>query len=423
MNGAAGRPLSVLLVTQFAPPVGFSAARRSGGFTKYLGRLGHRVTLLTSLASGTGLVEGAERVIRTRDLITTPLNWRRGHFQSIRGGSAATYSERPSRLASIMVPDLAALSWLPFALPRAVELARRIGFDCVFTTSPPESAHFVGLALKQRFAIPWIADLQDGWTFESTHPEWPLSAQAKLDVALERLVACRSDLMVGVTDPLTDDLRSRLGVDAVTITNGFDPEETVPASKRGAGLDPQRFSLVYTGRLAFAKSTPKPLVAALLELRRTAPELARRLEVVFAGPLSEGERELLCSAELEGMVRTLGNLPREDALALQAAADALLLVIPPARTRSVATAKLYEYLAAGRPILVLGEDNAAADTVRELGAGRVTAADDPRRIAGDLSELISDGQGPERASIESYSYPVLAGRLAEQMERLARRSA
>ena len=39
-------------VAQFAPPASFSAARRTHGLAKYLERLGHRVTVLRSLASG-----------------------------------------------------------------------------------------------------------------------------------------------------------------------------------------------------------------------------------------------------------------------------------------------------------------------------------------------------------------------------------
>src|SRR5947209_6890069 len=155
---------SILLVAQLAPPSELSAARRVAGLAKYLDRLGHRVTVLTSLASGRGPVPGA-RAIRTRDAMVSALNWRRESFAALAGGSGdGGYEGRPSRLASLFVPDLAVAGWLPFALPRARDLAA--GADAVITTSPPHSGHLVGLALRGR-GLPWVADFRDGWTFES----------------------------------------------------------------------------------------------------------------------------------------------------------------------------------------------------------------------------------------------------------------
>jgi glycosyltransferase involved in cell wall biosynthesis len=417
----SGTRLSILLVAQFTPPVGFSAAGRSGGLTKYLARLGHRVTVLTSVASGPGQIPGAVRVVRTRDLVASRVNWRRQHFERVKGGTPGAYEEAPSRLASAVVPDLSLVSWTPFALPRAVGLARQERFDCVVTTSPPESAHLVGLALS-RLSIPWVVDLQDGWTFESTHPEWPLQIQRRLDVALERAIVRRADLTSTVTEPLTEDLRARIGGRVLTFPNGFDPDERVEATKTDVGLDPDRFSLVHTGRLAFAGSTPVPFLDGLRELRRSAPEIAGRLEIAFAGPLSGQEQTLLSAPELEGIVRTMGNLERRDALALQHAANALLLIVPPARPRSVATSKLYEYLAAARPILVLGEENAAAQIVRETEAGLVTSATDGGAIAGAVRRLVTgEYVGDGRPSgVERYSWPSIAGRLADEIASLVR---
>ena len=186
---------SILLVTQLAPPSGLIAARRAAAFVKYLARLGHDVTVLTSLTSGQGDIEGATEVVRTRDALTTPLNWRRRHFEALSGSADSGYG-RPSRVASLVVPDLALATWLPFALPRALALARRNDFDVVLTTSPPQSAHVVGLALHRR-GLPWIAELRDGWTFEPPRAPWPLRAQRRLDAALERKVVGAADARAG----------------------------------------------------------------------------------------------------------------------------------------------------------------------------------------------------------------------------------
>jgi glycosyltransferase involved in cell wall biosynthesis len=403
---------SILFVAQIAPPSELVAARRVAGFSKYLARLGYRVTVLTSRVSGEGEIEGAERIIRTNDLLLTRLNWRRGHFEAFSGQGQSAYAE-PSVLERVVVPDLSAVTWVPFALPAALRLARRERFDCVITSSPPQSAHAVGLALKRR-GIRWIADFRDGWTFEPQHSPWLVGAQGGADAFVERRVAGRADAVVGVTKPIADDLRERLGVRAELITNGFDPEE-VPAADADGLLDPQRFSLVHTGRFGAARSTPKPLLDALRRLRHS--ETGDTLEVVFAGPLSTDEQGLLAEPGLNSIVRSVGALERPRALALQRAADALLVVTEGVRRRSVATGKLFEYLAAARPVLVLGEGTEAARIVAETGAGFATSADDPAEIAAALRRLV-ESPLTARTNAEEYAYPELAKRLADLIEDL-----
>jgi glycosyltransferase involved in cell wall biosynthesis len=406
--------MTILLVAQFSPPAGFSAARRVAGLTKYLARAGHRVVVLSSLASGRGPIEGAERIVRTRDLVVTDLNWRRKHFERLRSGGDVGYESRPSRMASVVVPDLVLASWLPFALPRALKLAAEERPDWVMTTSPPESAHLIGLALQRR-GVGWVADLRDGWGFETTHPDWPTGAQRKLDLALERICVQRADLVTAVTDPITEDLRTRLSARAVTVPNGFDPEEAGQAPQGQELLSSERFSLVHTGRLGFVGRSLEPLLEGLELLQRRRPELGGRLELVLAGALSEPERRQL---DGDGTVRALGMLPRERALALQAAADCLLLVTGRDR-RSEATAKLYEYLAAERPILVLGEKSAAAEVVRQAGAGLAASATDPADIANALESTI-DGEVAVGGSDarERWAYPKIARQLEQELASL-----
>ena len=401
-------------MAQLTPPGQLSGARRPANLAKYLDRRGHRVTVLTSLASGRGGVPGAARVVRTRDVLASRLNWRRSHFESLQGREQATVAGS-SPLESIVVPDLALAGWLPFALPRALSLARVDRFDCVVTTSPPQSAHVVGLALRQA-GVPWVADLRDGWTFDPPRPPWPTRAQDACDRWLERAVLGRADRIVAVTAPIADDLARRLGRQVDLITNGFDPDE-VPGDVAGAEglLSPDRHSLVYTGRAGVSGRTPRPLIEGLAELRRTSPETAERLEVVFAGPATAEERDLLADERVAGLVRSVGTLERPRTLALQRAADSLLVIAEGDSARSVATNKLYEYLAAGRPVLVLGEESEAAQTVRESGAGIVAPAGDRGGVAAALTRLV-DGVRPVSPGIERFAWPALAERFEAAIE-------
>ena len=386
---------------------------------KYLGRLGWRITVLCSAISGEGPIEGAEEVVRTPDLMASRLNWRRGHFAALTGARSEGYAER-SRLEAVVVPDLAALTWVPVALPRALKLARRAHYDAVLTTSPPPSAHAIGYALRRR-GVPWIAELRDGWIFEPPHPPWPLRSQRRADRLIEERLLEQADAVVAVTEPIVRDLRDRLGLDAHLITNGFDPEERELPVQGDHLLDPGKHSFVHTGRLALAGVDPRPLLAAVRALQAREPSIASGIELVFAGPLSGDEQRLLAAPDLAGVVRTVGALERERTLGLQRQADTLVVVTGGAARRSVATGKLFEYLAAGPPILVLGDETEAARIVREVEAGAATSATDPSSIAAALREH-AEAEPAERRDLEhvaDYSWEQLAPRYAQLIEATA----
>jgi glycosyltransferase involved in cell wall biosynthesis len=407
---------SILLVAQFSPPSFVVAARRVSGMTRHLAQLGYQVTVLTSQVSGSGPIDGAAKVIRTPDMLASSLNWRRN--AATPAGKAAATNRPPSRLESIIVPDVAVVSWLPFALAAARRLTRDSP-DCVITTSPPQSAHLAGLPLA-RSGIPWVAEFRDGWRFEPARHDWPTVAQRALDDRLERLVARRADVLVAVTAPIADDLERRYGRKVELITNGFDPDDVdaVGDGQPAGLLNPDRLSIVHTGSMGFTGATARPLVEALLRIREEAPDVAARLEVVFAGLLSTDEAELLGTRDLAGIVRCVGSLDRPSALRLQRAADLLLVVTEGSRRRSVATGKLFEYLTAGRPILVLGEDTEAARIVAATGRGAATSADDSRAISAAIRRaveedwpLLTDG-----SAVQHYSWDQLAERYAAVVE-------
>jgi glycosyltransferase involved in cell wall biosynthesis len=373
---------------------------------------------------GSGGVPGAVRTIRTRDLLVSPLNWRRASFAALKGEAAGAYAGEPSALAAWVIPDLEIVGWVPFALPRAMALTRREHFDCVITSSPPQSGHLIGLAL-QRGGVPWVADLRDGWSFEPGE-RFPPGRRRELDARLEGGVISSADAVVAVTPPITDDLRERVNPWAVTITNGYDPDD-LPGPGAAAEHAPAavgRFTLAYTGTLTYGGASPAPLLEGFRRLRDRDPEAAARLEMVFAGPTASADLTELNARDLYGTVQILGPVSRERALGLQRAADALVVFVD-SRRPSIATGKLYEYLAAGHPILVLGGGSVAARIVHEAGAGLVAPADDPEAIATALRRLLRDAGGlprPTPEAVQRFSYARLAIEMADQVEQaIARR--
>jgi glycosyltransferase involved in cell wall biosynthesis len=312
-------------------------------------------------------------------------------------------------LTRFLVPDAFLLSWAPMALRAAWAALRERPADCVITSSPNESTHLVGLALRRRFGHAWIADLRDGWTFERFLPDFPTRAQRSLNAALERAVVRRADAVTAATRPIADDLRRRHGVPVEHVPNAWDPdlEPPPPEPPRNGHV-----RLVHTGMLSGAWGRdPGALFAALRRLLDEEPELQERLRVVVAGTLSESDERSIAREGLDGVVSSVGYVPRSEALQLQRGADALLLVT--SRHAGEATGKVFEYLAAGRPIVALAAGNEAARIVEETGTGVAVDPADPEAVLGALRSAVRGELRYEPHGLEDYRQPAPALRIAE----------
>jgi glycosyltransferase involved in cell wall biosynthesis len=414
--------LNLLLVAYFYPPCRDTGAHRPAALAKWLRRLGHRVTVLTTSAYGTGDAATEQGVVRSADLQRLRARLH-GHNRVDALFDADTYSGRPHVLSRIVVPEPLALAWAPFALRDALRANSRERFDCVITSSPPESVHLIGRALQRR-GVPWVADLRDGWTFEPIRPEFPTAFQRRLDERLERRWLTAADAVVSVSRPAAADLRARLGLEPELIPNGWDPDldaEGPGGSSADRLLDPERVSLVYTGRFGSYGRDPTALIRALGVLALEHPEDAVRLELVVAGPLTQDEANLMRRDVAPARIAVAGTLDRTEALALQRAADALLLVASSRRTQLL-NFKLFEYIAAGPPILALAAGTEAGRVAEEAG-GNAVAADDVDAIVQALRRLVAGELEPADPALrERYSYPGVAKRMAAVAQRAISRS-
>jgi glycosyltransferase involved in cell wall biosynthesis len=155
----------------------------------------------------------------------------------------------------------------------------------------------------------------------------------------------------------------------------------------------ERFRLTHTGSF-FGRRDPRAFLQALAD---------SGLDVVarFLGDFRDVDREWAAGLELGDRLRLIPYAPRAESLALQRDSEALLLLIPDAggRGKGVLSGKVFEYLAVGRPILaVVPPDGAAAQLIRETGAGVVAPPDDVAAIGGALEELHArwrDGDLPD----------------------------
>jgi glycosyltransferase involved in cell wall biosynthesis len=412
--------VKLLLVAYFYPPCRDTGAARPAAMARHLERLGHRVTVLTTRAYGELPDDASKRVVRTTDLQLARARLAgRPTIGSLYDSD--TYSGRPHPLARVLVPEPLVAAWVPFARHRALRLARAEEFDAVITTSPPESIHLVGRAIRRRLKIPWVAELRDAWTFESLRPPFPTGAQRRLDGRLERSCLSAADAVVCVSEAAAADLERRGIAEPTVVPNGFEPRPAEPAAESsGVELDPERTSLIYTGRFGRGRD-PGALVDALASLASEDAGAASKLELVVAGPLTEDERGLLRRDVSPARIVAAGSLSRDRAVALQREADALLLIAHPERSQLL-NFKLFEYLSARRPILALAEGTEAGRVAGELGALTVGAGD-PAAIKEALRR-VAGGEGPAmpaEGAIGRFAYPGPAEELADVAARAAAR--
>jgi len=274
---------------------------------------------------------------------------------------------------ALLVPDASVL-WNVTAVPAAIRLVRRFGLDVVMTTSPPGSVHLAGAAAQRVTGARWVADLRDSLVAHAHRRR-----EVRGERALGRLVARRADAIVCVSRAVAEEAarltpRGRLEV----IENGADFEDFEGlAYRRG-----DRFRITHTGSF-FGRRDPRPFLEALA---RSGPDVVAR----FVGDFRQADREYAERLGLADRLELIPYLPRRDALALQRDSDALLLLIPDAdgRGKGVLSGKVFEYLAAERPLLAaVPPEGEAAELVRRIGVGVVVAPDDVDGLAGALADL------------------------------------
>lgn len=413
---------SILVVSYYYPPDKSVGGNRWAAMVPHLRAAGHDVTVLTTNAAGT-MPDDDGRVVRTTDLQASDGLRRllRRPERSDDGGKGGAVSAAPADppvlLNQGLVPDAHVATWLPGAVRAARRIVRDGVIDCVITSAPPDSVALLPLFLgKQRPA--WIADFRDGWRFEPLRGDWPTSAQEDLDRRVERRVARTAEVVVGATRPIARDFADRLGADAHHVPNAWDPalDDAVGAATLDA-LDPARLNLVHTGQLSGPRGRdPRPFFEAMRRVVDARGSDGERLNLVLVGGLDDNEQSMLRDLDIERLVQPLGQRSRMEAVGYQRASDAVVLLTSPGH-RSQATGKLYEYLASGRPILALADDNEAARIIDETHTGATMAPDDVPAIAEALERLLDDRLDTAPTGLERYRFPAPADEFGELVER------
>ena len=387
--------MKVLLVSFYFPPAGGGGVQRPLKLAQYLPALGFETHVLAP--------DDPRWVHRDEGARVPTQAWvHRARYIGPSGGKPAQVVEAKDGIERLLlqarlqarrliVPDENA-TWAFTAVPAAIRIARRHGIDAVLTTSPPGSTHLVGAAVQRATGARWVADLRDSLTSHAHRRADTAGTRAKaaLHLRVARLVAARADAITCVSEAISEEVRALEPRGRVlTIANGCDFDDF-------AGLDYRpapRFRITHAGSF-FGRRDPRPFLQAVAD---SGLDVTAR----FLGDFRPSDRAWAESLGLGERLELIPYAPRQTSLELQRDSEALLLLIPEAggRGKGVLSGKVFESLAARRPILAaVPPDGAAAQLIEATGAGLVAPPDDPdalRTALADLHARFVDGGLPD----------------------------
>jgi glycosyltransferase involved in cell wall biosynthesis len=408
--------MKILVVAWYMPPFNTMGALRVGKFCKYLHENGHEVRVVA--ADGlpydrTLAVEMPERQIvrvpavdlgdlpRAAQRLRVALRGRRSAGagaapEPVAKAAPAAPADAPGVLRSLLraariwyeriayTPDRQ-IAWLPFALRGSRALLAGWRPDIVFASAPPFTTLIIGRMLARRLGVPWVAEYRDRFV------EDPYSEAGRFRKALERRMEDRWMRgvagIVTVSEPWAAAYRARFDVPVATVYNGFDPRDFPAEYTRRAGGG-AALTIVYTGILYAGRRDP----SALFEAMKLCAAEGVDIRAVFYGPDPAMVSGLATRYGVSDRVEVHGWVPYHQSIELQMNADILLLLQwnDPKEQGNV-PGKLFEYLAARRPVLGLGlEDGVPARILKERNAGIVV--NDPAAIAAQLRRWFAEKQ-------------------------------
>jgi hypothetical protein len=450
----------VLVITYYWPPSGGSGVQRWVKFSKYLPGEGWQPVIYTpenpELTSVDRTLEA--EIPADAEIIRRPILEPYGVYRRLMGKGASTdmktlldggrkaaadgdvvtpiSSGRKSwkqRLSlwirgNVFVPD-PRVGWVRPSVRFLKKYLKEHPVDAIVTTGPPQSMHLIGLALHRALGIPWVPDFRDPWTRMYYLKHLPLTACTWRKLArMEQRVLDGCSTVLAVTPLVQEDFRARTATPVAMIPNGFDETDFA-----GETASDGFFNLVHTGLFA-ADGNPLTLWKVLGDMAAENPSFAAALRLRLAGKVDREVREAIAAAGLAGNVVEPGYLDHAAAVAEQRGASVLLL---PLRNdpeyRIILPGKLFEYLAARRPVLGIGqEDGAMARVLADTQAGITAGWDNENAIRGYLEAAwaafrgepfaalpgLSEGLAPTAGDIARYTRRNLTRELAALLDSL-----
>jgi O-antigen/teichoic acid export membrane protein/glycosyltransferase involved in cell wall biosynthesis len=406
----------VLLIAPHFPPDIHVAAVRSFRIAKYLPRLGWEVWVLalpsknseSETDAGALASLPAERLVRVAPQGRTAAE----SYPDENNDSSRTCFANILRHIKRWVADTIGmrtqeLLWVLPAYAAGKRLVKANHIDLIFSSCSPFTAHIIARLIQRKAKCHWIAEYRDPW---SNNP-W-VNGRAGWQVwfrkQLEKRIIRHADCITLVNEKMRDYfVESAPYLDAgkvVASRHGFDPEQFDEARAFPVAPPQDRMVITHTGLLGGYRP-PGPFLDALAQALSEGLLPRDKIELRLLGAveeLSDGKdlQQLISERGLGGVVKVLGAVSHTEAMAQQLASDLLLYL----QTRTdggaiFASAKIFEYIGAGRPILAVAEESAGTEVLRSVGGATIISPADSGEISQALGRYFASWRNGDRSAV------------------------
>jgi glycosyltransferase involved in cell wall biosynthesis len=273
-----------------------------------------------------------------------------------------------------LVPD-PFLPWVKVAIAHARRWCADWQPELIYSSGPPHSGHLVAKALSHEFGCQWIAELRDPWSSNpySNNSSWVTWLNRKA----ERATLSFAHALVTLTRFEQQLFRSKYDKPILFVPNGFAADIVDQIDMHKEARDD--IVITYAGSLYNGRRDPRKLLDAL----RLLGDDAKAFRFKLIGEPEIAEQILADYVDLRPQIDILPQMPHADVLKVYGTSDILLLLRwDDPQERAFVAGKLYEYIAARRPILCLGESRGeAADIIRDNGFGFVAQSTEEAALA------------------------------------------
>ncbi|MCS3831108.1 glycosyltransferase involved in cell wall biosynthesis [Salinibacter ruber] len=369
--------MHVLLISQYFLPETGGTTNRVASLAKGLQSKGHDVVVITAKPSHPeGVIwEGYQDDGLVRDEqegIPTVHTW--------------VYADFEKTLFTRLC------SYLSFMCSSVLGAVRERGsFDVILAFSPPLFVGLAGWITARLLNAEFVFDVRDLWPDLAVAMN-ELNGPVKIGLArwLEHFLYHRADAITAATDGFCESITSITGPDTPVqrVMNGTEPEvfrrdEAGKKLRKEGGFD-DRFVVTYAGNIGICQGLDHILEAA----DRLAEDRSGVLfRFVGSGPVKD---DLQREAKRRGLdnVEFHPRVSLDEAAAHMAAADALLVPLADHEIyRSFIPSKLFDSMAAGRPVL-LSVDGEARSILEDAEAGRYYPAEDGQELASNIRWML-----------------------------------
>lgn len=313
---------------------------------------------------------------------------------------------------NLFIPD-ARKYWVNPSVNFLSEILVKEKIETIITTGPPHSVHLIGLKLKEKLGVTWISDFRDPWTRIGYHKKLKLTkASQKKHKNLEKKVLTNADRIIVTSSTTKREFREITNQPITVLTNGFDRDYNSNTT-----LD-SKFTIAHIGSLLSGRN-PENLWKVLSELVKSNSEFKASFKLKLVGVTSADVLAAIYSYDLKEYVEMKGYVAHKEALEIQNSSQVLLLTeINSKETQGIIPGKLFEYLAAKRPILAIGPKNwDVGEIITETNSGKLFDYSEASKLKEILLNWFNDFEHNKlrvnSRNIDQYSRRELTKKLAE----------